>query len=360
MEKFNFDSVLNRTYPLGNFVWSSSDAEGTMLHRSFFPDDLFSQTFIADKIKNFQYFRGGVEFTIRIVSQQFMYGKLICTAVPMWQYKGNKPSIPLVASGDFTATGWPHVLVSASSGEAVTIRLPFYNDKRALRIGSYSSGEIGAFTISVLNGLIDANTGSACTAGVFVTASFIDAEMMLPFAPQSSKEKVKKESKKKSESGTISSILDQTDALAATMEYFPPAAPFASVYRMASKPASMLAHMAGLSKPTTTAVTQVGKINPYMDVNYGKGLDASLKFAVDPDNGVAVQPIGGVNIDEMDLKYIAMTPMMVTYLAVSQSQLNTRLTLWEINDTDATYFNYLKRFFKFWSGGLNKVVYYSF
>lgn len=62
-EEFTMDHTLEREYALPDIIWSSTGITGNLLNTYEFPGDLLTQTFIADKIKNFYYFKAGVKLS---------------------------------------------------------------------------------------------------------------------------------------------------------------------------------------------------------------------------------------------------------------------------------------------------------
>ena len=82
MEEFNLNDVLNRNYVLDNQSWSSAHAVNHVIGNYKFPARLFTQNFIADTLKYFNYFKAGVKFSIRIVSNKFQYGSLMVSYLP--------------------------------------------------------------------------------------------------------------------------------------------------------------------------------------------------------------------------------------------------------------------------------------
>lgn len=179
IERFTFDDVLQRTYNVGVYNWTTAQTAGTVITNIAFPVALFNQPFIADKIKNFYGFRGGVEINIRIACSRTLYGAIIASISPYANYYPlNSTTLatqPAVNTSIYRMSGQPHVIAQASSSDVVSITCPFINPQRFLSLRKYGGSEICSFSIAVLNPLT--NTENAVSSGqIFVTARFVDPD----------------------------------------------------------------------------------------------------------------------------------------------------------------------------------------
>jgi hypothetical protein len=328
METYNLSDVLNREYNVYTLSWSSSSAIGASLLALEFPSILFAQTFIAQKLDDFRYFKAGIRVSMRVSASSFLYGKLLVAYMPA-------PDVDAYynSSNDiYNISGFPHVLLSASSSETVVFDIPFISKYRALDLNSYTSGEMGQFKFVVMNPLTNIEN-TASTAKVFITAQFLDAEVFLPHTLNVSmlrKVEVEthsgrgmrrirgKEALLKSEKKTISSQVQVKQ----------PETVFMTATRYARNTIDFIekglaiASMIGLSKPSSDSRTDVMKINPFSDFNNANGVDLSVGIGFDPDNGISTQPVvGGISIDELELKYIVGTPMLSLIQTITNSPL---------------------------------------
>jgi hypothetical protein len=321
MESFNVDDSLNREYPIGTVTWDSTQARDTPLVSFDFPDVLFNQTYIANRIKDYQYFRGAIRISVRVVTNQFLYGACIMCFAPYLMDNG-------VPNNDVKLmSGYPHMLISASSADAASFDIPFICKDRVLDIVNYVTGQMARVNVAVLVPLIDAVNASVVSTKLFFTAQFIDAEVFLPVT-LTSYHKKGKEADKKSSQGIISGALNSLTDVASSVATIPFMSPYASMFNSVAKPATSMFRRIGLSKPTTTAMTQVGKINPYVDVNQGEGLDLAPKLGFCPTNGISTIPnVGGQSVDEMELLYVAGTPQISEYLSPGYADIGTTFDL---------------------------------
>lgn len=378
-ETFTLDKVLSREYPIATYDWLQSQAMNTIIAEIDFPQALFVQPFIAAKIEDFSRFKSDYRLTVRLVTNKFLYGKLLVSwvprksQIPTWSasYKLNYQNL----------TSLPHILISASAGEATTFDVPFVSTNRMLNLQTYANDEMGTFVISVLNPLTDANGLATSKCQVAVFAQFINPELAIPFSATNGeltkeevqkhfetqskhiaaaashvKTKVREEAKKKAESGTISSTLDSLSDVAGGLSMLPtPAAPFAALFSGGAKAVSTGLKMFGLDKPTTVS-HNMNQHNPFFNWNYGQGVDTAPKISTNPESCITSQPVvGAITADEMDLKYITMTPVMTGVAILNPT--STAVTLCNFTPVDKCYCDIVANWFSYWSATVKVKLY---
>jgi hypothetical protein len=334
----------------------SSQASNTLLATFNFPDVLFTQSFIQDKIEDFTYFKGGVRMTFRMVSNKFTYGKIMAVYHPRWDdFSVNNPF-----SDVRQLSGLPHVLISASAGEAVSFDFPFINPNRALKTIDYVAGEMGAIRLYVLNALTDINLATA-SAKIFTTAQFLEPKLFLPFTIES---KVFLESKRgnseairKTEEGCISSALDAMTDVASVLEVVPFVSQYANLFGRVSRPLTNTFKRLGLNKPASVAAVQPIKLNPTVDINGGSGLDSAPKLAMSPDNGISTIPdVGGISCDEMRLDYVTGTPQLIRRSPIDKTTA-VPIMISSLDTDELCYCDHIARLFRYWSGSFKIKIY---
>lgn len=359
METFSLDQVLNREYPVATITWNTG-AVGQLAAINF-PEVLFNKPFIADKLRDFRLFKGGIRLSVRVGASQFLYGKIMVSYDPMTNNNARAAGLSSGSSAIYTNSGYPHILVSASASEAGILDVPFISDKRAIDIVNHTPNEMGTFRIHVLNELrnILAEPGS-CT--ILVTAQFINAKVFLPhdrFVPQS-KRHSSREQDSKSKNHTISQKYENTFAESAGIAVTKLVRPVEDFYETVLKPGAAAMTMLGLSKPTSLDRTSIVKVNPFHDYNTGKGIDTSISFGMDPDNQISCAPVvGGITEDEMSLRYIVGTPSLVgIYNFVSGS---SPLRIGSTGPFETAYqlsfVDFVTQNFHFWSGSYKFKIY---
>lgn len=386
-EKFTLDDVIQREFQLTSFTWSDSDATNTTKATYSFPQVLFDQAFIAEKIKDFRFFRGSIRVSIRIVSNKMLYGSLMMYYWPVLS------AFHLAPANLKNASACPHILASASAGDTMVFDIPFVYNKRVLDLTNYNTNGMGAVYIKVMNPLVDI-LGESSAAQVFVTAQFRDVELFYPHDASSSAltaqiakryidsefdvhsgsvhkapaKKVAKsvalkglEARNKIAAGTISS----TKAVRSVMESGLESLSFVSSFVTgAAQAAGPLMAMAGLSKPKTTDATTIMKVNPFIDLNTGTGLDFTPTLGMDPENAISTMPnVAGCTTDEMDLRNFCGKPLRTRSITFTKGNA-TPQTLAVCNiqsrnfaDDFCDYTDWLSNFFLYVSGSRKVRIY---
>jgi hypothetical protein len=169
----------------------------------------------------------------------------------------------------------------------------------------------------------------------------------------------------KSKSGIVSSALERMDTLASYVDNVPFVGSYASQFRSVAKPMASVAKALGLSKPTTLATTQVMKVNPFSDMANGKGLDLTMKLAMDPENRVSCAPnIGGVTYDEMNLVALAGTPKLFEQIKLNKGD-TWAFNVFSVQGQNAAtepymgFFDFVANNFTHYSGSIKVKVYFT-
>lgn len=160
---------LDRLYPVYEFTWTASQVQNTAF-RINFPDVLFSQSFIQDKLANFTYFRASVAFSFRLSGNKFNYGSFIASWDPatIMDYSAAGYS----DSNLWTSSGFPHMLVQANDVETPEMTIPFVFPQTALVARNQGTSEIGSLDITIVNPLTTISSVVSPSVQVTVYARF--------------------------------------------------------------------------------------------------------------------------------------------------------------------------------------------
>lgn len=368
---YDLNGALAREYELSSTSWTISQATSAILSTLSFPEAITNQAFISQKISDFRYFRAGIRVTFRIVGNKFLYGALLCAFDPQMDIKTNFPSAPTVGY----LSGLPHIILSASSGDAVIFDIPFINRNRAIDLQNTTASQMGKVYISVLNPLIDmSNTGS--TAQVLITAQFLDPQLYYPhdnagvgfssYVATSKGHKTSsrhlREAANKALGKDISSFngTKSIDAVVKSAKMF---SKYASVVSEYAWPIIEGLSIIGLSKPKTTDKASVYKIDPFHDINTGDGIDSTNTIGFKPDNQISTAlTVGGISVDEMNLKQLCGTPVLFQTVLMNSSSTPQYLTTptFGINATFgdlADYADWVAQNFRYVSGSRKVKLY---
>lgn len=306
-EEYTVDQTLERTYQLATLSWNEAQAFSSELATINFPKALFTQDFIAQRIKDYYYFKGTIRLSMRLSASKYVYGQLLVSANPF----------PLSTAHDtniYRCSGLPHVILSASESSTVVFDIPFVNDKRALIIPNHGADEMARVKIRVLAPLRNTD-GTTASATLTVFAQFLDVKLALPFSftPESNSGK---EADLKSKMASISSKFEShvsNPIKIMRQKIDKQVSPFLETAEKIGKVAGTIATVAslvGLNKPVTTDRTSSITVIPDMDMMSGNGISHAIKAGYDVDNGVSTAPISGFDGDEMSLLNIVSTPMI--------------------------------------------------
>jgi hypothetical protein len=314
LEEFELDNVLEREYQVDSYAWTTTQAVDGQIASTVFPDVLFAQTYIADKLANFRYFRAAVNISFRVVSNPFVYGKLLAYYVPY-----GAPT-PIANYPAVYASGYPHVLLDAGSGDTVQMSIPYIYPNRFLDLLSSTAGFMGTVYTLVLNPLTDIQGTSSPSAYVYVTASFTDTVAIMPhdntsvalaeargFVMESGRKGYSnKEANKKSVKNTISKTEEVADTISSGIETVAKIGGYIATAINIARP------MFGLSKPRSLATTNINVLDPWHDSNTGAGISTGRTIGYDPENRISTRPnVAGISHDEMDFVQLAGTPSLV-------------------------------------------------
>jgi len=317
VEKFDLGPIMEREYIVNQANWLSSQAQGAVIDYTNQPDDLFSNSVIANAIKYWTYFRcAGIEFTIRISASKFDYGALHANWNPCL---GNAPD---TSDTTLDRTGREGAFIFAETGETVVLRFPWLYTKRYLNIGHYDPASLGKLEIRVIAPLVNIN-GNAESVTVWTTAKFIKPEFYVPQASSAytlirnpknnhvadSDEDIvvvqSKESVKKTDN--FSELLEDTTQVALAIQSFP--------FRPALR---LFRRITGLDKPIDLNLAHSPSLKVFTTDFYGKGISTMARAHVNPESKISTKPLPGATADTSLLK-IAMTPMAVWYFTLFAS-----------------------------------------
>jgi hypothetical protein len=349
MEVYTLNKAIDREYPMPKITWNTSTGVNGLLATYDFPSVLFSQPFIEEKINDFRLFRAGIRMSVRITASKFLYGKLMLVYIPYAHMDRDLSRYTNVN----VLSGNPHVIISATASEAAVLDVPFISPFRALDLRTFNAKEMGEFRLYVLNPLIDI-TGVANSAQILVTAQFLDAQLMLPhheFTPTSG------EGALKSVKGLETGSLEVSDVVDATIGSLPGGKKYTGLFKKIETPLAIGAMM-GLSKPAYVGTQCKAIMSCAEDLPHGKGMFYGVRNAMDPECQISTLPVtGGVDIDEMDLKYIVGTPMLRQQDVIGPTTAKALIFDPIFTTTPKTFVEFVANNFEYASGSFKIKIY---
>lgn len=374
MDGYDYNHALDRAYQVANYDWTAAQSEGTLIGEIDFPDVMFAQTFIWNCVDPYEYFIGALRASFRVTANQFLYGKLLIC------YNPNPLGDAYPPTDVYRASGYPHIIVSASAGEVAVFDAPFISPWRALNVHTYQAAELGRFSIFVLCPLTNIQ-GDPVDCQILVSAQFVNARVFFPntippalraarreaaihmdefelHSGKGSHGASKTEARAKTAAKSIASHLESKASGAISVKPTSFFQQYADTFNTYAAPIAAGLSLFGLSKPATLDKTAVSKINPYHDLNSGKGIDTTTKLAMDPENGISTQPVvGGVGVDEMELTKLIGTPQMVLNTAVLEATPAAMIASCGPFDYQPCFVDLVTRNFTYWHGSYKIKVY---
>lgn len=140
---------LERPIPIATFTWPLSSTFGSCLRRIIFPDALFNQSFIWEKLRHFQYFRAGLHFRVKINATLYHYGKLLMVWRPLALGKTTSGYGLATNAGAYdniyTLSSYPNIQVSPNSSETQEMQVSYFLPYQWINLLAFGSAT-GAIT----------------------------------------------------------------------------------------------------------------------------------------------------------------------------------------------------------------------
>ena len=163
---------------------------------------MFGQDYIASKLEGYAYFRADIEISIRINAPRQNYGMLMFAFVPYGELATSYSAFQYFSS-------FPHILVSASSGETHTLTVPFTYNQPGLELASFA-GKMGQICVVNVAPLSTVDSSVPATLRSTLFAKFVNPKVwgLQKVAPLSSTPPSitfqSNEAREKSEKGMLS------------------------------------------------------------------------------------------------------------------------------------------------------------
>lgn len=134
---------LERPVPVLTFTWALASAYGTCIQRLVFPDVLFNLPFFWEKLRHFQYIRGGLHFRVKINATLYHYGKLLMVWRPMSLGKTTPGYGTTARAGAYdnihTLSSYPSIQVTPNSSETQEMRVSYFLPVSWINLLAYGS-----------------------------------------------------------------------------------------------------------------------------------------------------------------------------------------------------------------------------
>lgn len=346
-EHMTLDQILEREYKVHTATWTTALAHGHRLAEIPFPKALFDVQYIAKKLADFRYFRGGVTITVRITASKFLYGSLMVCLVPLAHSQHTMDDCPYMS-------GFPHMILNVDAATVGSLTQDFISPFRELALNAHADDELASANIYVLNPLKSID-GEVHSCKVDVYAQFTNAKVSLPAKYHIIAEALDIEPESKVEqAGRAKAGVDDLSI---------PSNPIVAGAARLSKQipdfiktaADAIEIMGALDMPGAINQSTMLKTCPHPDLNYGRGTSLMPKAAIDANNSVAPRLDLGPAIDEMNINHIMGTPMLV-----SVHDLTPSTPIFEVDNMlhdRSCYMDWMIQNFEYVSGSVKYKIY---
>lgn len=310
------EAVLSRMVTQ-DFIWDTSFTFGDTLFTRSFPKDLIDANDIFWRVlRQFQFFRAGIEISFRMNTTQFHAGKLIVAWCP--HRKNVETDLPGRAQAPYWMSGFQHGILSANTPSVVTIKIPYVSPRQYWNTTHWWANEIdgnfGKMIVSVLNDLKVSGTSVTPPVTVSVMMKFVDIEVTGPTTlltkatvpteravaqsgvgnvPNLTKgpDNRKKEQALQTRQRVISPILRAVGDISWTLGTFTAQPWMTSVLTPAARALEKMAESMGYNRPTSVEAVAVYAPTLCETLVHGSGRDGATKLAMSPTNQVSTSPL---------------------------------------------------------------------
>lgn len=360
------ETVLSRVYRVDEPTWRPSQTVNTLISTVRFPQFLFREANIREKLRKFQFFRADVKVSVRVNGTAFCYGKLLVVWLPSIDSIPG-PSILRLSQN-------PHVIVSANTNETQEFTIPYVSAYQYLNLGFYAENLttyrsfFGVVQVHVLNPLRSSNATEIAPLHVSIYASFVNPKVAGPTStiydlnpPLVVTAQAKPTTIEAQQRNAIDSLVGpMARSLGTYIRTIPIVGPLLSGVRFGLQ-------FMGFDKPTSTALRQFTDLNLSRGFAHGDGMDFCNKLSLLADNQVSnsVEVFRQVR-DELDFQYLLSLPTLIQTFTisaddpsgaiVSQIPVNPSFGPPIVAIGELSRLSFISNYFTYWRGTMNYAV----
>ncbi|APG78973.1 hypothetical protein 2 [Beihai picorna-like virus 33] len=375
------DLATNTDSELGNFLQRPlrESAQTWLVGQPFFykfnPWSAFCEnTYIRDKIKNYQLLRMKLNVKIVISGTKFHYGRALVSYNPYT--KGDQVTVDrnFITQDLIQASQKPHFFLNPTTNSGGELSLPFFWTKNYLSIPAADWNDMGEIVISSFGNLLHANGGDdPVTVTTYIWAEdvvlTIPTQSDPPLVSQSGRRSAKDEknniaAKDEYGSGIISKPASAIAKAAGALTNLPVIGPYMTATQIGSNAVSKVAQIFGYSRPNV--ITDIAQYKPTPTGNLANidAADAAMKLTLDSKAEVTVdsRTVGLDGSDEMGILDYVKRESYLTQFAWSPSDAvddllwNTRVLPMQLDNVNGeihmTPLAHMATAFEQWQGSL--------
>ncbi len=378
---------LKRPIRINSGLWSTTQAQGTMLVSLDLPKDALTSTLFQDKVQGFLGFRATAVVRVQINAQRFQQGRLLMHYIPQGQV--NKWRSNVINQSLTLKTQTPRIELDCSTTTSAELKMPYVSTTTHFNFSDYT-GPIGTFELCVYSPLV---SNAASDVAYTVWVHFEDVELSFPtvtFTPQSGLSSTvtsvgrsvanavgigtkSEEELARTGSGTIGSIAHAVSNTAAKVSSsVPELSWFAAPASWVSSIVAGVADIFGWSNPAATSAQVRVAVDTFAGAQNVDGVANVHKIGLFQSNTVEILPgFAGSNTDELALSYLTRIPAYLQTFTWATTDAEDALLVsmshalnnygavravsngtTNVNVTDFMPFSYVAQCFRQWRGSI--------
>lgn len=303
---------------------------------------------VADKLKNFQYYRGTACYKFLINSNIQAVGRMIAVNSP---YETSLQSNRALTAGTNITQlfMYPHVEVDFGTGETVTFKIPYMARNSMAKIADIGWTYIYMYMYNALRG-----TDSGETCELSVLSWWENMELIMPIAQSGKLEWADMEMDQKTER-PISEAFSFLSTFSQKFAFVPWIGPYLAGVSWVSGLASHAASQFGYSKPPNNSSVQFMSQMPMRAYTNCEGSDDSVSLSLRPSNKISQHPSNfGSKYDANTLEsFLTRQAFVDTLLWDISDPVDTILTDWPLSPVNfpSTPVTIIADHFRHWATG---------
>jgi hypothetical protein len=332
------ENFFSRPIKIAEIGWGT----GTTLGVDFDPWDLyFNNTRVINRINNYNLLRAKLHLKVVINGNGFLYGRVLCTYLPLADYDAITETASLVPEDLVQASQWPHIFLDPTTSTGGEMVLPFFYHKNYLTIPDAEWTDMGQLYFRTLNTLLHANGATDnVTISVFAWAEDVSLSVLTSvdtstLQPQMGEETEIDEANK---TGMISGPATAVAKMSNALSVIPAIKPYALATATVAENVAKVAKQFGYCRPPETKNPSPMRMFPTSSLAVTNVPDTAGKLTVDDKQELSIDPrIAGLgSSDPMAIKEIAKRESYLTKFAWDQGTVPETL-LWNARVSPVTW-----------------------
>lgn len=338
--------------------------------------DFLENSFVRDKIANYELLRCKLNCKMVISGTKFHYGRALVSYNPLSGFDQVTVERNFIQQDLIQASQKPHFFLNPTKNTGGEMTLPFFWWKNYMSLSESEYENMGEIVIKSMSNLLHANEGDdPVTITIYLWAEDVVLTMptrlnpVVPLVSQSGKLSAGNKSnsitaKDEYGSGIISRPAAVIAKAAGQLKVLPMIRPYAMATEMAAGAVGNICKLFGYSRPTIVSDIQLFKPNPTGNLSNVDAGDAAQKLTLDSKAEITLDTrVAGLDgVDQMGILDIAQRESyLTTFSWVPDEGADT--LLWNANVTPSLFdvvndeihptpMSYLAQHFEKWHGSI--------